>query len=167
MWKRISELFSHLPAQRQVARKLIELGLSINSEGKILCGDVEIKEISLARASGVDRRIVVSTVSSILSDKSLSRLFSGIKPAGSLLKDVAKDLGFGVVELEAQAAKPAIIAKATGILAKRRISIRQIYAKDPELYEVPTLTIITERPIPGTLLAEFSKIPGVTKVSVF
>jgi len=166
MWGRISEIFAALPAQRQVARKMIELGLRIDDEGRILCGDVEIKEVSLAKAAGVDRRIVVSTVSSILSDRNLHKLFSGIMPAGSLLTNIAKDLGFGVVELEADAKKPSIIAGATSLLAGKRISIRQIYAKDPELFENPTLVIITERPIPGSLLTQFSKIPGVRKVSM-
>jgi len=32
MWKRISELFAALPAQRAVARKMIELGLRIDDE---------------------------------------------------------------------------------------------------------------------------------------
>ncbi len=166
MWSRIAELFSGLPAQRQVARKMIELGLCISPDGKIRCGEVEVKEVSLAKAAGVDRRIVVSTVSSILSDRNLHKLFSGIMPAGSLLKNIAKDLGFGVVELEADAKKPSIIAGATSLLSDKRISIRQIYAKDPELFENPTLVIITERPIPGNLLAQFSKIPGVKKVSI-
>lgn len=167
MWNRISEIFASLPAQRSVARKMIELGLRIDDEGKILCGDVEVKEISLAAAAGVDRRVVVSTVSSILSDRNLHKLFAGIQPAGALLKDIAKDLGFGVVELEADAKKPSIISAATALLSGKRISIRQIYAKDPELFENPSLVIITERPIPGSLITHFSKIPGVTKVSMF
>jgi predicted regulator of amino acid metabolism with ACT domain len=166
MWSRISEIFSSLPAQRAVARKMIELGLRVDEGGRILCGDVEVKEISLAKAAGVDRRVVSATVSSILSDRALRRIFSGIKPAGALLKDVAHELGFGVVELEADAKKAAIIASATALLAEKRISIRQIYAKDPELFETPTLVIIAERQIPGSLLSQFSKIPGVTKVSI-
>jgi len=166
MWGRIAELFSDYPAQKQVAKKMIELGLRVSAEGRILCGDVEIKEVSLAQSVGVDRRVVSSTIQSILSDKQLSVLFGGIRPAGALLRDVAHELGFGVVELEANAAKPSIIARATGLLSDKRISIRQIYAKDPELFENPTLVIITERRIPGSLLEKFSGIPGVKKVSI-
>ena len=166
MWSRISELFSGLPAQRQVARKMIELGLCIAPDGRICCGGVEVKEVSLASAAGVDRRIVRSTVASILSDRKLSRLFAGIRPAGALLREVAHELGFGVVEIEANAQKSGTIAAATGLLARKRISVRQVYAKDPDLFENPTLVIITERPAPGSLIAEFSKIPGVTKVSI-
>jgi predicted regulator of amino acid metabolism with ACT domain len=167
MWQQISQLFADFPAQKQVAKKMIDLGLGISESGNIVCGGVEVKEVSLATACGVDRRVVSATVHSILSDRLASRLFRGIRPAGALLKDVAHELGFGVVELEANAKKPAIIAHATSLLAKRRISIRQIYAKDPELYENPTLVIITERPIPGALLSKFSDIPAVKKVSIY
>ncbi len=166
MWKKITETLSGSPGQLAVARKMIENGLSIREDGKVCCGPVEVKEVSLARAAGVDRRVVSATVQRMLSDKELSVLFLGIKPAGALLRDVAHGLGFGVVELEADAKKPSIIAKATGLLSEKRISIRQIYAKDPELFENPTLVIITERGIPGSLINEFSRIPGVKKVSI-
>ncbi|MEM2137765.1 MAG: hypothetical protein QW568_01635 [Candidatus Anstonellaceae archaeon] len=171
MWKRIEELFEGLPAQKQVARKMIELGLRIGADNRIYCGEVEVKEVSLAHAAGVDRRVVVSTVTSIVSDKKLASLFSKIRPAGTLLADVAHDLGFGVVEIEANeatsgSASPGIIAAATAPIAKKRISIRQIYSKDPELFENPNLIIITEKPIPGSMISEFSKIKGVTKVSI-
>jgi predicted regulator of amino acid metabolism with ACT domain len=166
MWTRIEELFEGLPAQKQVARKMIELGLRIGADGRIYCGEVEVKEVSLAHAAGVDRRVVVSTVSSIVSDKKLASLFSKIKPAGALLADVAHDLGFGVVEIAADASNSGIIAAATAPIAKKKISIRQIYSKDPELFENPTLVIITAKPIPGNMFSEFSKIKGVTKVSI-
>jgi len=166
MWFRISKVFSDYPAQRQVARKMIELGLGVSQEGKVMCGGVEVKEVSLAAAAGVDRRVVAATVHSILSDAKLSRIFMGIEPAGALLKGVAHELGFGAIEIEANAEKPSIIAHAATLLAKSGISIRQVYAKDPELFETPTLTIITERQIPGSLLGKFSKIEGVTKVSI-
>jgi len=160
------EKFGNLPSQTRVARKMIELGLAIGEGGRVMCGEVEVKEVSLGRAAGVDRRVVRATINSIRSDAKLSKLFAGIRPAGSFLKDVAHELGFGAVELEANAKKAGIIAAATGLLARRKISIRQVYAKDPELFENPTLVIITEKPVPGNLLAAFSKIPGVKKVSL-
>lgn len=71
-----------------------------------------------------------------------------------------------MVEISADAANPGIIAHATAPIAKSKISIRQIYSKDPELFENPTLVIITEKPVPGKLISELSKIPNVTKVSI-
>ncbi|MFH0971906.1 MAG: amino acid-binding protein [Candidatus Micrarchaeota archaeon] len=167
MWKKVSEAFGVLPAQKAVVRKMIELGLRIDEDGKVKCGDVEIKEKSLAKSAGVDRRIVRATTEGIRQDRHLREVFYRIRPAGTLLKDVAQLMGFGVVEIEADATKAGIIAKATSLMASHNINIRQVYAKDPELFENPTLIIITEREIPGRLLNEFKKIRGVTKVSVY
>ncbi len=166
MWSRVSEKFSDFPARLAVARKLVEFGLRVSAGGKVLCGDVEVKEVSLARAAGVDRRAVVATVDAIARDKGLGRVFENIRPAGAFLKDVAHLLGFGVIEIEADAKKGGIIAAATALLANARISIRQLHAEDPELFENPKMTIITEKPVPGKLLNEFLKIKGVKKVSV-
>ena len=166
MWKRVERDFAEFPARKAVARKMIELGLRIGAGGKIMCGDVEVKENSLAKAAGVDRRAVNSTVEGILKDEKLRGIFENIEPGGALLKKVAGKLGFGVVEIEADASKTGIMAGAANLLADKKISIRQVYAEDPELFESPKMTLVTEKPVPGTLLSEFLKIPGVTKVSL-
>lgn len=167
MWKEVSNAFTGLPAQRSVVRKMIELGLRIDDEGRIKCGDVEIKENSLANVAKVDRRIVAAVVEGILKTPKLKEVFSNIQPAGTLLKDVAPLMGFGVVEIEADAKQAGIIASATKLMAEKQLMIRQIYAKDPELFENPTLCIITEKEIPGNLLNLFKKIKGVRKVSIY
>lgn len=160
-------MFGGLPGQRAVVLKMLEIGLRIDEGGKIRCGDVEIKDNSLAHAAGVDRRIVRATVEGISKERFLKSVFSRIQPAGTFLKDVAQLMGFGVVEIEADAKTAGIIAKAAGLLADRKISIRQVYAKDPELFENPTLVIIAEREVPGKLLNEFKRIRGVKKVSIY
>jgi len=80
---------------------------------------------------------------------------------------VASELGFGVVEIEAQAGAPGILATATQLIAQEKISIRQAHAGDPELEENPKLTIITEKPVKGEMIQEFLKIPGVKRVSIY
>jgi len=167
MWKKIEERFAGLPVQRAIARKMAEYGLSVSEDGRISCGSVEIKENSLAKSVGSDRRAVRETVKTIMRDKYLKQLFRSIKPAGALLKEVAHLLNFGVVEIEGDAKKAGIISDATALLSKNRISIRQIYADDPEMIENPKLTIIAERKIPGTLLNALLKIKGVRKVSIY
>jgi len=150
-----------------VARKIVELGLRVGENGKIYCGNVEISDVALARAAGVDRRTIKATVDVILSDEQLAFIFENILPAGSLVKNVAKNLGFGILEIEADAENSGIIAGATKLITRQNISIRQVHADDPELEENPRLTIITEKPIPGDLLNEFLKIPGIKRVSIY
>jgi len=80
---------------------------------------------------------------------------------------VASNLGFGVVEIEAKAGNPGILAQATDLISRENVSIRQAHAGDPELEENPRLIIITEKPVKGELYNEFLKIDGVTKVSIY
>ena len=164
MWRKIKDKFDNQRGKIAVARVMIENGLGIGAGGKIFCGPLSVGDSSVAKASGVDRRTVRATVDSIRNDKSLYAIFSNIEPAGAMLGKVAHHLGFGVVELEASAATVGIVASASGLLAKSKISIRQIYAKDPDLFENPTLTIITARKIPGRLVEEFRNIRGVRRV---
>ena len=138
--------------------------MHITENGKIYCGDVEITDVAIARSVGVDRRTIKTTVNVILKDHQLREIFENIYPAGTLLKNVAGNLGFGVVEIEAHANNPGILAQATQLISRENISIRQAHAGDPELEENPLLTIITEKQVKGELINEFLKIKGVKRV---
>lgn len=167
MWDRIKYKFEKFPARMAVAGKIVELGLRVGEKGKIYCGDVEISDVALARAADVDRRAVRATVDVILADEDLKSIFGNLWPAGAFLKNVAGDLGFGVVEIEAEAGSPGIVAQATYLISQEKISIRQAHAGDPELEEHPRLTIITEKPVKGDLINQFLEIPGVKRVSIY
>ncbi|HTX60708.1 MAG TPA: amino acid-binding protein, partial [Methanobacterium sp.] len=67
MWDRVKHKFEKFPARMSVARKIVELGLSVGENEKIYCGDVEISDVALARAAGVDRRTIKATINVILS----------------------------------------------------------------------------------------------------
>ena len=167
MWERINEKFKKYPARIRVAEKMIELGLSINDDGKIYCGNLKISDKALATAADVDRRAIKSTVEVIREDDELYNLFSNIIPAGTLLKNIAKNLELGVIEIEVGSESEGILASTTNLISKKRIGIRQAYAEDTELQESPLLTIITEEPVQGDLINEFLKIKGVTRVSIY
>ena len=167
MWNRIKYKFEKFPARMSVARKVVELGLSVNENNKVYCGDVEITDVALARAAGVDRRTIKATIDVILADEYLKSIFTNLYPAGAFLKNVAPNLGFGVVEIEAQAGNPGILAHATELIAREKVSIRQAHAGDPELEENPRLTIITEKKVKGNLYNEILKIEGVKMVSIY
>jgi len=166
LWKEIVEFFAGAPAKLKVAKLMVELGFSINAGGRVVCGEVEVPDSSIARTSGVDRRVVRKTVLDILGDARMRRIFLGIKPAGSFLKDVAPTLGYGVVEVRAHPDAVGIIAKATTYIADAGVGIRQILAEDPDLNPDPKLLIITERQVPGEVVSKLLTIPTVTKVSL-
>lgn len=95
-------------------------------------------------------------------------IFEEIRPAGHSLKEIAKHLKLGVVEITADDAKsPGILANSATLLTKGGLSIRQAIVDDPELSPEPKLTLIVEKKIPGELISELLKIKGIAKVSVY
>ena len=167
MWEKVNEKFSKYPARLRVAEKMIELGLCISEDGRVYCGNLKISDKALATAADVDRRAIKSTISVIQEDEELYNLFSNIIPAGTLLKNIAKNLELGVIEIEVGSESEGILASTTNLISKKGISIRQAYAEDTELQQNPILTIITEKPVSGDLINEFLKIKGVTRVSIY
>ena len=167
MWGKIEEKFKKYPARMRVAEKMIELGLSLNDDGKIYCGNLKISDKALATAADVDRRAIKSTIEVIQNDDELFTLFNNIIPAGTLLKNIAKILNLGVVEIEVGSENEGILAATSDLISKNGMNIRQAYAEDSEMQEFPILTIITENPINGDLISEFLKIKGVNRVSIY
>jgi len=167
MWNNIKKHLDKYPERLKVARVLVENGLSVRS-GKIYLNDIEVPPVRVARVAGVDRRTVNETIATIQNIQELRLIFESLRSAGHSLKEVARHLNFGVVEITPVDAKiPGILANAAMILAKNGLSIRQAIVDDPELSPEPKLTLIAERKIPGELIPEFLKIKGVAKVSVY
>jgi len=166
MWRQISERLRDYPGRLRVARSLVELGLSVR-DGRIFCGEIEQSELKVARAVGVDRRTVRETADFIGSDPVLQSVFKGLKPAGPFLPNVAKYLGYRVIEIYADPHEVGIVAEATALISKEGVSIRQAFADDPDLTPEPKLTLVVEREPSGDALQKMLKIPGVTKVATY
>jgi predicted regulator of amino acid metabolism with ACT domain len=167
MWTNVKKHFEAHPERLKIARTLIENGLTARN-GRIYLNEIEIPPVRVARAAGVDRRTVKETLNAIKSNRELREIFEGIRSAGYSLKEIAKPLGLGVVEITPVDAKtPGILANSALILAKNGLSIRQAIVDDPELSPEPKLTLIAERKIPGELIPELLKVKGVAKVSVY
>jgi len=168
MWNKVVECLKGHPERLSVAKVLVENGLNVR-DGKIYCNDIiEISQVRIGHVAGVDRRTVKETVRSIEENQELKTLFRNLRSAGHSLKEVARPLGLGVVEITPVDAKMhGILAKSASLIADRNISIRQAIVDDPELSPEPKLTLIAETKIPGELINDFLKIKGVAKVSVY
>ncbi len=167
MWRRIAEKLKNYPARLSIIRVMIEYGIGVTEDGRIVIGPVEIPEVSIARAAGVDRRIVRKTVEYILQDEELRKIFTGLRPAGALLAPIAKELGYFVVEIRADPTAPGILAGAAKIAAEENISIRQAVAEDPELFPEPKLILILDKPLSGEGVSKMLKIPHVKSVTAY
>ena len=164
MWNMIKNQLHEYPERLKVARVLIENGLSVQ-DNKIYLNQIEIPPVRIARAAGVDRRTVNETINT---SSELKLIFEEIRPAGHSLKEIAKHLNLGVLEITPVNAKsPGILSNAAMILNRAGLSIRQAIVDDPELSPEPKLTLIVEKKIPGELIPELLKISGIAKVSVY
>ena len=167
MWSNVKKYFEGHPERLKVSRVLIENGLSVKN-GRIYLNEIEIPPVRVARAAEVDRRTVKETLNAIKSNRELREIFEGIRSAGLSLKEIAKPLGLGVVEITPVDAKiPGILANSAQILARNGLSIRQAIVDDPELSPEPKLTLIAEKKIPGELIPQLLNVKGVAKVSVY
>lgn len=167
MWSNIRKCLEGYPERLNVARVLVENGLSVRN-GKIYLNEIEIPPVRVARVAGVDRRTVKETLNAIRANRELLLIFDGIRSAGHSLKEIAKHLNLGVVEITpVDARMPGILANSAMLLAKSGLSIRQAIVDDPELSPEPKLTLIVEKKIPGELISEFLKVKGIAKISVY
>src|SRR4030066_2563718 len=167
MWNAIKKHLEDYPERLKVARVLVENGLSAKN-CRIYQNQIEIPSVRIARVAGVDRRTVNETLNIIKANRELRLIFEEIRPAGHSLKEIAKHLNLGVVEITVVDPKAhGILANAAMILTKGGFGIRQAIVDDPELSPEPKLTLIVDKKIPGELISELLKVNGVAKVSVY
>lgn len=164
MWEKIVNKFEKYPSQISVAREFLRLGISIRN-GKAYCDEIELVPTKIADAIGVDRKVVLAAIQNIENDEELRKVFSSLKPVANI-SEVARILGFGVLEVYAESHKVGIVAGVSTVLAKEGISIRYILAEDPELSVESKLTVVTETKIPGKVVEEILKVDGVKKVLI-
>ena len=166
MFDEIMEKFEGSPSQQAVIRLLLERGFSVNDEGRVVSGGIEIPNTQIAREIDVDRRVVDSTTDAILADEELRRIFQNISHLPSLM-DLAPVLDLSVVTVAVRNAdEPGIIAEITAILAEEGLSIRQAVSDDPEFTDEPRLYVITEEPVPGDVLRAIHDLPFVRSVEL-
>ncbi|AUV83764.1 amino acid-binding protein [Salinigranum rubrum] len=166
MFDEIMQKFEGSPSQQAVIRLLLERGFSVNDDGRVVSGGIEIPNTGIAREIGVDRRVVDSTTDAILADPQLRRIFQNISSIPSLM-DLAPVLDLTVLTVEVDDADaPGIVAQVTTLIADRDISIRQTVSEDPEFTDDPKLYLVTDGDIPGDLLTELSDLAFVRRVSI-
>jgi predicted regulator of amino acid metabolism with ACT domain len=166
MFTEIMEKFSDSPSQQRVIRLLLERGFSVNDEGRVVSGGIEIPNTGIAREVEVDRRVVDATTDAILADDELRPIFQNISAIPSLM-DLAPVLDLTVLTVAVRDAEESgIVATVTGAIADRDISIRQTISEDPEFTDEPRLYVITDDPLPGDLLNEVRDMAFVRRIEL-
>ena len=166
MFDEIMAKFADSPSQQQVIRLLLERGFSVNDDGRVVSGGIEIPNTGIAREIGVDRRVVDATTDAILEDDKLRPIFQNISAIPSLM-DLAPVLELTVLTVSVvDADAPGLVATVTSEIASHDISIRQVISEDPEFTDNPRMYVIVDGDLPGKLLNDIRHLPFVQRISV-
>ena len=164
MWSDIINAFSDSPSQLRVVRFLLENGFGVNESGKITANGIEMPATQVARAIGVDRRVIDTTARSILEHDTLKRIFCNIRVTPDLSR-VAEALGLTIITLiPKNATDKHIVASAVSILDRYDLSIRQLFVTDPILSEEPKLVMIIEGALPHGVIGDLRNLPQVKRL---
>ncbi|MDO8842653.1 MAG: regulator of amino acid metabolism, contains ACT domain protein [Methanocalculus sp.] len=164
MWSDIIDAFSDSPSQLRVVRFLLENGFGVNESGKITANGIEMPATQVARAIGVDRRVVDTTARSILEHDTLKQVFCNIRVTPDLSL-VAEALGLAIITLiPKNATDKHIVASAVSILDRYDLSIRQLFVTDPILAEEPKLVMIIDGPLPHGVVEDLRDLPQVKRL---
>lgn len=164
--KRIMRRFEDSPGQRAVVELLLERGFSVNDEGRVVSGGIEIPYTQVAREVGVDRRVVDSTTERILEDEELRDIFQNISSVPSL-RDVAPVLGLSVLTIRVKdASSTGVVTEIAGIIADHGVSIRQAVTDDPYFADEPAFTVITGSEVSGDLVKDIAEVEYVEGIDI-
>ncbi|NHJ13364.1 MAG: amino acid-binding protein [Candidatus Thorarchaeota archaeon] len=167
MWREIVEYFRESPQRLRVAQAIVRHGFRIERPGIVKCGEIRIPLKALGDSLEIDRRTVKATAEDICQNERLCQFFSRLEPAGPSLERVREVLGYGVVKIHVESpANAGILSEVTSTIASYGISIRQVLAEDIEIYENPCLKVITDEPLPGSVIETLTAVKGVNRVVI-
>lgn len=166
MFDEIMDKFADSPSQQEVIRLLLERGFSVNDDGRVVSGGIEIPNTGIAREVDVDRRVVDTTTDAILDDDDLRPIFQNISAIPSLM-DLAPVLDLTVLTVAVRDAEESgIVATVTSMVADHDITIRQVISEDPEFTDEPVLYVIIDEELPGDLINEIRELPFVRRIEL-
>jgi hypothetical protein len=166
MWPSIKKQFPRKEVRPDIVRKMIECGMRVSNDLKLYVDNVEQDYTAVARAVGVDRRVVKQTVEQICGNRYLFTIFSKTKPLGASLVDVVDILGYSAVVIEADPRSPGVMAAVAEILSRHGMVVRQALADDPDMVEEAKMTLVLEGQIGGRAIEELGGLKQVRSLKI-
>ena len=166
MWPTVKQQFSRQIVRPDIVRKMIECGMRVADDDKIFVGDVEVDYSAVARAVGVDRRVVKQTVQQIRGNRYLYSIFSKTKPLGTSLVDLVALLGYSAVIIEADPKSPGVMAGVAEILSRHGMVVRQAIAEDPDMVQDAKMTLVVEGQLTGQAMEEMNGLKNVRSIKI-
>src|SRR2546427_5448132 len=153
MWARFRQYFKGFPAQEKVAQLMVTYGLRVH-EGSVYAGEIKLSDTAMARAAGVDRRVVTATVDTIDKNGELRAFFDRLRPVCHL-REVAPLMNWGAIEIvPTNASTHGILAGVAAIIAPAGIYLRHEFMDDPVIVDRPHGFLVTAVPVPQRLLPD-------------
>jgi uncharacterized protein len=168
VWRSVRKEFAsnRRTVRPEVVRMMIQCGMRVTPEEKICVGDVEVDYTAVAKALGIDRRVVKQTVIDIRKNRYLYSVFSKTRPLGTSLVDLVSQLEYSAIVIEADPRSPGIMAAVAAILSKHGLVVRQAVAEDPEMVQDAKMTLVVEGHLPGGAMAELNELEVVKSLKI-
>ena len=168
MWQNVIRQF---PDRRntvrpEIVRKMIECGMRVSEDDKILIADVEVDYTAVAKAVGADRRVVKETVKQIRTDPYLYSIFSKTRPLGTSMVEFVAQLGYTAIIIEADPKSAGIMAGVAEILSRHGMVVRQALADDPEMVPDAKMTLVIAGPLTGQAMEELNGLKSVRSIKI-
>ena len=165
MWPSVKKRFERQVVRADIVKKMIQSGIRVAEGDKLYVGDVEIDYTAVAKAVGVDRRVVKQTVHQIRADSYLDGIFSNIAPFGSSLLNVVSKLGYSAIVIESDPRMPGVMAAVAAVLARHDMVIRQALAEDPDMLPDAKMILIVEGSA-ANMVQELNQLPMVRSIKI-
>ncbi len=154
--------FKNYPARRKVAEFLFENGLSVRN-GKIYLKNVEVPISELARAIGVNRKIIYHTIEYIEKTYPLKLIFERLNPLPSLI-DVAPLMGWEVLEIDVEKENyQGAFAEVMRILAENGVPVMEVFGRNLR-EETSKIFIVIDGTLPVETFAKIKDIRGFQRL---
>jgi len=150
-------------ARMYVAKSLLENGISVKGS-ELYVNSVKIPTTSVAKALGVDRRVVTKTIQEIQDNPRLRQLFMNIRDHPSTFLENYETLEITFLD-HSQTVE--VMSHILYLMAKYGINIRNIVLDDPIISPDPKLTIATYQPVSGEIIDEMKVGKNVRGVTVY
>ncbi len=166
MWPQVKKQFSRQTVRVDIVKKMIESGMRVSEDLRLYVGNVEVDYSAVARAAGVDRRVVKQTLEQIRRSEFLYSIFSKIQPFGASLVPVVSKLGYSAIVIEADPRAPGVMAAVTSVLSKHRLVVRQALADDPDMVPDAKMTLVVEGKLSGETMSELHALKQVRSLKI-
>ncbi len=166
VWPNIKKQFERQIVRPDIVRKMIECGMRVADDDKLYINDVEQDYSAVARAVGVDRRVVKQTVEQIRGNRYLYSIFSKTMPLGASLVNVVSVLGYSAIVIEANPRSPGIMAAVAEILSRHGTVVRQALADDPDMVQDARMTLVVEGQLTGRAIEELNGLKQVKSLKI-